>query len=346
MLILAVMACMEPRSVGALAEDCASCHVDHGAAFNASAHGDAAGSALFGALRAEALEAGGEPLAGQCDACHSPGPSGDGIGCVTCHAAAGNQGTHDGRLVLDLRGPVRGPTGRADGAPHDTLQGSFLGAAELCGTCHDSTGPPGFVESPFEHWSRSPAAAAGIGCQDCHMSPIPGEAAPADRAPIVPTGAARPVHDHRVVGLSRDPRDAAALLAGVLDLDLRGAEATLTSRALGHSVPDGASFLREVVLDLEALDDHGVVLDRTRGWLSAAMSRKGRPTPSPVRADALEQRSLAPGESRRWTVPTAGASRVRACVRFRAIREDLAAHLSLPVPDVVDVLCAEGPAPG
>ena len=115
-----------PRSAGANAADCATCHADHGAEHAASRHAQAGRSELFVALRerAEAERA----LGGFCDGCHRPA-SDDGLDCLSCHAAVGSTGVGEGTLLLDPAGPVRGPTGRAaSGAPHDLVQGDFLGA--------------------------------------------------------------------------------------------------------------------------------------------------------------------------------------------------------------------------
>jgi len=314
-LLLVVAGCApgDARSVGALAGDCAGCHAEQAAALAGSGMGRAAGSAVFAALREEARTALGEGAATGCDACHAPAAGdGDGVGCVPCHAAIGDQGPHDGLVVLDLAGPVRGPTGVAHGAPHDTVQGHYLATSQLCGTCHDVNGPGGFVEAPFAHWQAGPADA---GCADCHMGPVPGE-------PGAPEAGA----DHAFAGPDDAPEVATALLARAVSIDAAtdGADlvVTVTNRSPGHRLPDGASFLRELRVRVDRDGD-----EVGSAWLSTRLTRDGVEVASPILADAQVDASIEPlGQLTLRFVGLAGA---RACVVFRRYRPDLLAHLGL-----------------
>lgn len=284
---------------------------------------------MFVALRAEAET---ELSAGAfCDGCHRPaGGSEAGLGCLTCHAAYGNLGFGQGDLLRDLGGPIRGSAGRP--APHETVASGFLTSADLCGTCHEVEGPAGFTERPFTHWQRSPAAARGVTCQRCHMSSTPGR--PGDGV------------QHRPVGFTRGaPDEVRALIAAALELDLvrepdGAVRVTLTSRAEGHPVPDGASFLRAIWLDLEA-PEAGWRSDRR--WLSARLFAGDREVVLPTRADRIEAHALDPGERRTEVfAPPLGA--LRACVRVQRYRPDLLEALDLD-PDLAGpetaALCAE-----
>src|SRR5204862_829043 len=102
---------------------------------------------------------------------HTPEHSPDaGIGCVSCHAAIGNHATRDGMLAVDLDVPLSGPF--ADAEPteaHGSRSDGFLISPDLCGTCHELTGPNLVNEPTLTEFQASPQASAGLTCIDCHM---------------------------------------------------------------------------------------------------------------------------------------------------------------------------------
>lgn len=257
--VFALSGCLDRRSVGAHADRCGSCHTEQQAALDASAHGPAE-TALFSTLHARADSA-------ACDSCHRPEPGlHDGLDCTTCHAAVGNAGEGAGQVVLDWFGPVRGPRGSA-GGPHDSDQSGFLTSSELCGTCHEVDGPPGFVETTFSEWQESPAAEAGLSCMDCHFD------------------------DHRLRGLQSD---GGALIADTLLLEADSARISLTNRSTGHAVPAGAAWSR--LLQLE-FDTGSVVV------FSPRLTRRGEDVDSPLRATRSTARGLDALETRAWPWP-------------------------------------------
>lgn len=352
------------RSVGAHAEACGSCHSEVAADHRASRHAQTRTSDVFRALRERAEEDLGAAGAAFCDGCHVP-PHGDsdGLTCVTCHAAVGNEGTENGKLVLDLEGPVRGPTGRADDAPHAVEKSGFLMSSDLCGTCHDAKGPAGFSETPYLAWKSSPAAEEGVTCKECHMRSSPGRAG---------AGAG----SHRIVGFDDLPPDdehgaGAELAARVLTLDIHLQKEATSSPTIevvvhhegtGHPFPTGATFLRELWVSLEvdgedgvrrfqsgALDDEGRVTsdDGSVRWLSTRTLRGNQRAASPTRADELVHHAIGPEESAVLTfslpVPD-GPWTAHACVRLRRYRPDMLSALQLD-PEasgpVVDVTCVD-----
>lgn len=147
----------------------------------------------------------------------------EGVTCVTCHVRDG--------AVLTAR-PI-------EGAPHPTLVSEALASSEACATCHQLTWPD--ADAPFYdtygEWQRSPQAAIGLGCVDCHMT----------------SGAdARLGHDHGTpVGTGR----AVSLLVDVdRAVGTRGGEPlqvtlTLQNTGAGHHFPTGSPF---VGVDLDA----------------------------------------------------------------------------------------------
>ena len=294
---LLLIGCLDARSVGAHAGRCGDCHADQAAALDASAHGSST-TALFRAIEAEAP-------AEACASCHRPAAPAvhAGLDCTTCHAAVGHAGLGGGQLALDLRGPVRGPTG-APGGPHDSAQSAFLTDAELCGTCHEVDGPPGFVETTFSEWQESPAAEAGQGCLSCHFD------------------------DHRLIGLRAE---GAALIARTLRLTADEDGVLLTNLNQGHAVPTGAAWSR----DLRLRFDTGEALP-----LSPRLRRDGHPVDLPLDADQVEGRALPAGGALAAAWP-AGAR--EACLLFRPVAPAVAEALGLRAPEVEVVGCVARP---
>ena len=138
----------------------------------------------------------------------------EGITCVACHRVNRNFGKASGRISLVPGGifsPVYGPTGNAGLAAalaeperfrvtadpaepgrgiHASVERFFeLTAPGFCGSCHDVTAPNGLrLEEAFSDYKASPAAAAGITCQDCHMGRVQGRPDGYDVGPAAVVG--------------------------------------------------------------------------------------------------------------------------------------------------------------
>lgn len=314
-LALGLVAC-QSGSIGAHQADCAQCHSQQAEDFAASQLSQSATSPLFVALLAETEAVHGETSAALCESCHAPTVGHEeGLSCASCHAAVGNRVAENGELVHNLSGPVRGPTGSAPGAPHDTLAGVFANSSELCGTCHDVAGPAGFEESPYAHWLEAPTqqSPAPQGCADCHMQ-----------------------QGHRFEGLWSTGADQLLASAMRLELAREGGELVVTvhNDNPGHRLPDGASYLRRLSVNIDG---------QATIWLSTRLQREGSQVYSPNLADAQIQGSIPPLESRTWTVTSPEQTRV--CVVFQAIEPGLLQHLGL-APELagpeVEVLCESG----
>ncbi|MDJ0841585.1 MAG: multiheme c-type cytochrome [Acidobacteriota bacterium] len=137
----------------------------------------------------------------------------EGITCIVCHRVNKSYGKLSGRLAIvegDLFEPVYGPKGnaelehvlnsgeyrvntergRAGRAIHTQAERFFqLDKSGFCGTCHDVNLVNGFrLEEAFSEFKHTPAAKAGISCQDCHMGKEPGVASGYDEAPAAVVG--------------------------------------------------------------------------------------------------------------------------------------------------------------
>lgn len=323
-LLLACLPDLGPESAAAHAGRCGDCHPTHSEAFAGSRHAQASSSPTFQALRDHAEASQG--LGATCDRCHAP--AGTGLGCLTCHAAAGNQRPANGELLHDPTGPIRGPFGDTE-ASHASVASDFLTDAQLCATCHELDGLGAFDESPYQHWQRSEAAAEGHRCQDCHMGAVPGQ--PVDLAPgaVVVGGVDRPLSDHAFVGLQADP---VALLTAGLELRAVAGGVELVNHA-GHALPDGASFSRELWLEVRR-DGHAT--GEVHPLHPELLDATGAPTWDPTTAASVTSRALAPDEVR--FVPLAADTTL--CLRYRPVAAKLSAGLDLPTTEAIDLGCA------
>lgn len=189
-------------------ESCAGCHARQVTEWRGSAHAGAAASEGFLA----SLRRYGAPpatVADRCLGCHVPGAAertvvaarllagvpAEGVTCVACHG--GTPAAHPSRVRAGV--PVE--------------------AAEACAGCHRWS--PGGVacSTVFEGWRGSPAAAAALSCQGCHMRD----------------------GSHRVEGSrSREMLARAVSLRLQAEASAKGPVALVEVRNLaGHRLPDG-----------------------------------------------------------------------------------------------------------
>jgi nitrate/TMAO reductase-like tetraheme cytochrome c subunit len=134
----------------------------------------------------------------------------EGITCVTCHRVGEGYGKTNGARRITpgpIHEPVFGPFDSLGGLAaitnarengilvtqdepdkpaegdkkwirmHQTaIQSDIIVKSELCITCHQVAVFPGIkLETVWEEYRASPAAKAGITCQNCHMSKFPGQ---------------------------------------------------------------------------------------------------------------------------------------------------------------------------
>ncbi|HEX7128272.1 MAG TPA: multiheme c-type cytochrome [Thermodesulfobacteriota bacterium] len=189
-------------------ERCVACHDRQVEAWRASPHAKAAATEGFFA----SLHRFGAPataVASRCLGCHTPaahdpaaaagrliaGEPAPGVTCVACHG--GSPTAH----------PVR------------SLAGETAAPAEACARCHRWQPPAVACSTVYDGWQESPAAAAGVSCQQCHM----------------------PGGSHRFEG-SRSPAmlRRAATVRMTAGTDADGPVAIVEVHNLaGHRVPDG-----------------------------------------------------------------------------------------------------------
>ncbi|HXH38383.1 MAG TPA: multiheme c-type cytochrome [Thermoanaerobaculia bacterium] len=164
------------------------------------------------------------------------GAAQEGITCVTCHRVGEAYSKSNGARRItpgDISEPVFGPfdtTGVLKAISNaqlyhilvssdqpdrpgytrihqQAIQSTVIKQSELCVTCHQVQVHAGIkLETVWEEYRASPAFKEGTTCQDCHMSPVPGQKVAFLRGPaaIIPNGGTvnddRPLSDHTFVG--------------------------------------------------------------------------------------------------------------------------------------------------
>jgi hypothetical protein len=207
-----------------------------------------------------------------------------GVHCDYCHKivgpAEGEVGLTHGRYGLKLLRPdsdhqlLFGPL--TDSTRNDNAYSAFQHQSRLCASCHEGIvfGVP--VYTTYSEWQASPAAKAGLQCQDCHMKP---------------TGKMTSIAPFEHGGVERDPKTLAnhVFFDGSRDEMLRrclrlsvsakrdsGAvrvNVELLADDVGHRVPTG--FVdRNLVLVVEAVDATGKSLRPSDGPLLPAVAGK------------------------------------------------------------------------
>ena len=172
----------QPAGLASLsAQTCNACHVGSHDTWNKSSHGVHPPSAVF-------LDAIREVGQDTCQGCHLPlqvqrpnlisyddndvkrpilGPnphfnatlSAEGVTCAACHVRDG--------AIVSASPPANPPPVHAN-----MTWSADLTRSEVCAACHQLTWPGADLPlyDTYGEWQRSPQAAAGIQCQDCHLA--------------------------------------------------------------------------------------------------------------------------------------------------------------------------------
>lgn len=235
---------------------------------------------------------------GLCATCHSPNerptdpgsvkfneistaPGLEGVTCTSCHQLhVVNEdvesihllGNAEFRFPQAFRGGEEATHEHVWGPLDDVGFGRMRAAyapvfksSQLCASCHEyvnpGTGAPG--QETFSEWEGSPAAAAGIQCQTCHMPQVeaPGPLASVGAAPERP---AEQRHDHSFPGVY------AGVLGDPIDLELEVNPSTsavavrtrVHNRVTGHHWPTGVD-VRNAVLVIEVRHNGELLTQRS-----------------------------------------------------------------------------------
>lgn len=274
-------------------ETCGSCHPNHYQQWQTSMHAYAIIDPVFTAMNDSGQVATAGKLDQFCVKCHTPigpllglTPPGfdveslppllkHGVSCEVCHNVKVVREFRNGELDYAPKegrfGPIQDP---APNNYHKSVYAPHFTTPDLCGGCHNVVNAVGVtIEATHKEYTRSPAAAEGRTCQDCHMK--------AYRGPAAVGGPERTLHEHYFVGVDvalvdfpgRDLqfakvqellRSAAALNVSVPEEVQAGGvlpvEVAITSLTDGHHLPTGAIADRQMWLAVTLTDATGKVL--------------------------------------------------------------------------------------
>jgi len=267
-----------PASGFAPAQSC-SCHSNFLQEWQRSMHAQALSDPLFKTELIQANNATAGKLGPFCVKCHGPvatmigqasnpatgSAAAQGITCTFCHQITGPTApTNNVALLIDPSGIYRAQISNPT-APHPTAFSAFHNSSQLCGSCHNVSHPANGlpVETTYSEWLASPQAKAGVTCQDCHMSGMPGEIGPATGWDAG-GGPMRSVFHMTFAGAQvglGDPVLAETMLQSAATLKmyepvvLEGAKTssatvTITNTGAGHDLPTGFTELRQMWLQV------------------------------------------------------------------------------------------------
>ena len=194
------------------ATECRDCHPQQYREWRTSMHAFAQHSPVVDAFNRFVMRGSGGAVGSFCERCHTPigissgeGPlrpnihrsavAMDSVSCTVCHSQHTRSGQASGEIPVPVPGSpeptIYGPyagydePGAGDAstrlikAPHVARRSEFMTTGRFCGACHDVIFPNGVrLEEAFAEWKNSRYARAGVTCQACHMSPVPGKPVP------------------------------------------------------------------------------------------------------------------------------------------------------------------------
>ncbi len=251
---------------------CGACHGPIRRQWESSSMSRSWTNPVFQAFLSDAKAALGDTIQTKCIVCHAPLASvtGDtkvatpvgqeGVTCNFCHnVSAVEVGPKSGAYTFDPTDPglMRGPYSDSDaGKAHGSVFSPLHTRSDLCSACHYVNHPQAGVpvETTYERWKSSDRASEGEQCQDCHMPPSAGQAAP------------------KVSKMHRDQVWAhtfhGAHGPGVLDsvatmrVSVEGGKLklTITNQQAGHALPGGGGGMRMIALNVIFYDGSGAAI--------------------------------------------------------------------------------------
>jgi len=299
--------------------DCADCHAPTGALQNP---GDTDLNDI--------LALGGVDTSGvYCDFCHK-------VSDVPVNNSTGVNG------AIRLRRPPFGAardinTGTLDDVTTYWMGATYvpgLGRSAFCSGCHQYANEYGIVvDDTYDSWSASPAAAAGIRCQDCHMKPA-GDSLFVSGIGLIDAVKRSParLHTHRFrrTGLADSTETTVLGVRSEVDGTLLRLHVAVANNEAGHKLPTGVSF-RNILLLIRAEDTSGP-LQQTAGetlpHFAGEGSAEGDYAGGPGRAFAL----VTEGDGGVWPVPSWAARSIRADTRIPAGETDSSSYAFLVEP--------------
>jgi hypothetical protein len=335
-LIAALLAASVSAKPGTLQESCEACHPQEFDEWLGSAHAVAGSSETFMALMNQGAATPSEWQPDDCLRCHDAQRYEDGVSvadvsCEICHTLEPGYNVGNGDFTLAQDGVMRGPTGAP--AAHPTVASDFLTSSQFCATCHEqynpTTGVP--LQTTYTEWLNGPAAAQGVGCEDCHMSH--GFRAGGDTSGLA-----------NAISMEVEPQE--PVQAGGSTV----VRVMLENVGAGHSLPTGKNESHEMWLEFTAQASDGRILHQERLDYGVVYDNADGDHSQPVTlwdASAIfADRRLVPGmpvaEEFPFVVPmdVQGAIEVSATLMYRSQPAWLTDQLSLPEAEAISLQTA------
>lgn len=359
-------------------ESC-NCHGELQQQWATSMHAQALDDPVYRLFLDRAREEAGEEVAQYCETCHAPGAmmmgvmaeaqnnmSTKGVSCDFCHQVTNLTSKKPANVSLGF--PSGGPDGirRAqimDPVAMHPAQGHELQTtSEICGACHNVDHPLNglALESTYTEWKKSVYAEKGITCQNCHMGATPGTGAPFTGS----AGMGAPARDNMFamtfvganVGQS-DPEASTAMLKAAAQIELKvdeivapgqstKASVRVTNTGAGHSIPTGLTDLRQMWLEIVAVDEKGAATELGRTTFGTVFEDAKGKAPAEVwdAAAVKSDNRIKAGETFEQTVDfvmpaQASTSKIVATLKYQSAPDDIAkqAEVKNPTTDMATV---------
>lgn len=360
---------------------CNGCHTALYNQWKTSAHAQAVTDDLFQKEVALAVSDLGGPnnpdaqaIKAFCLKCHSPignligevppksSVAMSGVSCDFCHTVSGANGIGNGSFINTPGNVKRGPYVDAISSIHETTLSVLHTQSEFCGMCHDVYHPTNGLplEQTYTEWKNSPYPAMNQQCQHCMMPEMKNVSA-ASQGPKRPV-----VFGHSFAGgnFAKGDKDAAIKLlrsAAKIDLstdrisakpgDKVSITASVTNIGAGHMIPTGLTDVRDVWLEITAVDKDGksdkVFEERYSTILEDAQGKHDGTVPVWRAVKIYSDNRLVPNETRTYEdsykIPAGkqGHYKIVATLNYRSATKEKTDALKMPTMPSMAIAAAE-----
>jgi nitrate/TMAO reductase-like tetraheme cytochrome c subunit len=280
----------------------------------------------------------------------------EGVSCEFCHTIAGSEvelrKLSLGAFLFPRAGQTNVLYGRHADAKtnaHPTEPSKFLLSSELCGTCHRFGHPASgmSIQDTYDEWKRSPYAAEGKRCQDCHMPAYSGKTA-AD-------GKERPeLHAHVFMGGHTEMIRKAASVQ--IKSTWKGGRketldvvASVSNIGAGHLIPTGVPGIREMWLEVSILNGSTVAATQKRPFVLELFDSEGKPAMPWDAVKIGKDTRIGPRKTRAeqfsFKLTNAADVRVEAKLLERLVSEPAARYAGMPPTPPMPMAEASAAAP-
>ena len=334
-------------------------------------HAQALSDPVFNAKVAQADAATDGKLGPFCRTCHGPAAAmtgeiaagsitgagtQQGVGCMFCHQVIAMQDGEPGNTshLVDpsqtRRAQIKDPQ-----APHPAVYSELHEKAAICGGCHNVNHPVNgmHLESTYREWEKSPWAADGVVCQDCHMSEKAGTRGPSTGNAAMGAPTRDNIFHMTFVGgnvAQGNPEQATAMLKSAAELKMEAPQivaagdsdtvsVTITNVGAGHYLPTGLTEVREMWLEVTAENADGTSTKIGERRFGTVLKDKDGKSPAQLweAAGVQSDDRIPPRESVTATYTVAmpaGAEKttLKAALYYRSVPDELAKEAGVQNP--------------